>query len=170
MAQGVKIKLDDGTGKEYERMLKTSFLDSENPGEGITIVSKTDGTSNGLPIVGIHSYAVIPNPPHEQQEFPASIPVMAVMTGKLFIMAAVALMGAHPSLKDEFEKMFQMPDVGQFAPIEGKHQGVGYTAIPFAGYVITVEGAKEVSLHAGMEPGAAKLTAEQAVKNFLENK
>ena len=143
----INFKFDtDGKGTEYTTMLKTCYPQEADGRGSLVIVSKQEGTVSGKPIVGIHFHSVIWDPATPEQR--TTVPVMACVTAKELMMAVAALVVAHPSLKADFEEMFDMtiPEPPEDAIIEGSVNGADYVATAFVGYLVRVAGADQPAL------------------------
>lgn len=135
MPKTVHVILDkEGDGKAFDAALKGTMPCIGDP----KIITKAKGTKEGQPIVMITFYTELhPQLPPDRAQ--------VVMTARAFLMAAQAILGAHPDIPGVQERLW--PKGAPGSTICGHHKGVGWTAaLVEKVYLITVEGSQGVSL------------------------
>ncbi len=86
--EGLRIILDDGTGKEFDKRLEEFWVSGVQECGDLQLVTKTDGTMTGNPVVMITFTTRQPDGTLQK--------VQAVTSVKLLVTAAEAIKARHP--------------------------------------------------------------------------
>lgn len=151
MAEKLRLILDqDGRGREFDEWLGGTLPDLGDP----VFVTKSNGTEGGQPIVMITFTVRCPDGSFRRAQ--------TVMTARLFLQAAEGVLGAHP---DCGKRLFPEQPAG--TTIEGKHRGVGWSALRVDQcYIVSAEGSSGISL--GFTEAEVEPLAQAAIDRIVD--